>query len=133
MFDFPADLITSPETTHNVDAGRVNAFYITNELHDVWYLYGFNEESYNFQDDNFGKGGLGGDRVEVSVQAPGSNNAYVILASRIVVRTFLILPVPIASLVLHLSKTVMYSSRQLSTDPRDTVASLGECLCTYGP
>ena len=35
-----------------------------------WYS-GFTEDAFNFQDDNFGNGGAGNDRVRVSVQAPG--------------------------------------------------------------
>ncbi|TFK96363.1 metalloprotease [Pterulicium gracile] len=76
IFTPRANFETSPTTTENVDAGRVNTFYITNELHDIWYLYGFTETSYNFQNDNFGKGGAGNDRVQVSVQdSQGFNNA----------------------------------------------------------
>ncbi|KAG9125120.1 hypothetical protein FRC07_008916, partial [Ceratobasidium sp. 392] len=40
------------------------------------YRYGFTEAAYNFQNDNFGKGGQGDDRVQISVQdASGTNNA----------------------------------------------------------
>ncbi|KAK1219521.1 hypothetical protein PQX77_017754 [Marasmius sp. AFHP31] len=31
-------------------------------FHDTLYLYGFTESAFNFQNDNFGKGGVGGDR-----------------------------------------------------------------------
>lgn len=41
----------------------------------LMYKYGFTEEAFNFQDDNYGKGGEGRDAVEMYVQAPGSNNA----------------------------------------------------------
>ena len=60
----------------NVNAARVNAFYVVNSLHDIAYKYGFTEAAFNFQTNNFGKGGSGNDRVLVSVQdANGSNNA----------------------------------------------------------
>ncbi|CEL61034.1 Extracellular metalloproteinase NpI OS=Aspergillus oryzae (strain ATCC 42149 / RIB 40) GN=NpI PE=2 SV=1 [Rhizoctonia solani AG-1 IB] len=45
-------------------------------LHDLTYLYGFTEAAYNFQQENFRKGGKEGDRVQVSVQdSSGANNA----------------------------------------------------------
>ncbi|KAK0185302.1 peptidase M36 [Armillaria mellea] len=54
-----------------------NAFYIANKVHDFAYKYGFTEAAYNFQQDNFGKGGSGGDRVDVSVQDVAElNNAH---------------------------------------------------------
>ena len=59
----------------NIDAARVNAFYVVNTVHDFSYLYGFTEDAFNFQNSNFGKGGLGNDRVEISVQnATGKND-----------------------------------------------------------
>ncbi|CAE6448641.1 unnamed protein product, partial [Rhizoctonia solani] len=65
-----------PETKKNVDAAVVNAFYVVNAMHDLTYRYGFTEKSFNFQVDNFGKGGRGGDPVLVSVQdGSGTNNA----------------------------------------------------------
>ena len=58
----------------NIDAARVNTFYIVNTVHDISYLYGFTEAAYNFQNDNFGKGGSGNDRIQVSVQDPSDIN-----------------------------------------------------------
>ncbi|EJD33999.1 hypothetical protein AURDEDRAFT_109334 [Auricularia subglabra TFB-10046 SS5] len=53
-----------------------NTFYLVNTMHDILYRYGFDEDSYNFQDDNFGRGGAGSDLVTVSVHDPaGMNNA----------------------------------------------------------
>ncbi|KAF9460264.1 Fungalysin metallopeptidase-domain-containing protein [Collybia nuda] len=67
---------TQPTAGSNVDAARTNAFYIVNTLHDVTYRYGFTEAAYNFQSNNFGKGGKGGDPVTVSVQSSaGLDNA----------------------------------------------------------
>ncbi|MBZ5631827.1 MAG: M36 family metallopeptidase [Acidobacteriia bacterium] len=45
------------------DAANVNLFYWINRAHDLHYQYGFDEASGNFQQDNFGRGGLGGDPV----------------------------------------------------------------------
>ena len=75
-FDYTYDDTEAPSAGENVDAARVNAFYLVNALHDIWYQYGFTEESFNFQDNNFGKGGSGNDRVKMSVQdITGTNNA----------------------------------------------------------
>ncbi|PIL32515.1 hypothetical protein GSI_05218 [Ganoderma sinense ZZ0214-1] len=61
----------------NIDAARVNTFYVANSMHDIAYQYGFTEAAYNFQDYNFGKGGAEGDRVELSVQDVSSaNNSF---------------------------------------------------------
>ncbi|KAG8690289.1 hypothetical protein FRC11_012599 [Ceratobasidium sp. 423] len=73
---YPYDPSKEPDQGPNVDAARVNAFYTVNMMHDLTYRYGFTEAAYNFQNDNFGKGGMGNDRVQVSVQdASGKNNA----------------------------------------------------------
>jgi extracellular elastinolytic metalloproteinase len=48
---------------------------VSNLMHDVSYVYGFDEASGNFQQKNFGKGGKEGDRVDVKNQANGLNNA----------------------------------------------------------
>ncbi|KAG8967234.1 hypothetical protein FRB90_010900, partial [Tulasnella sp. 427] len=75
VFDYEWDETTDPDTPQNLDAARTAAFYISNMYHDLLYKYGFTEEAFNFQDDNFGKGGEGGDAVEMYVQAPGTDNA----------------------------------------------------------
>ncbi|WP_188547366.1 T9SS-dependent M36 family metallopeptidase [Hymenobacter qilianensis] len=80
-FDFPIDFTKQPATY--VDAATTNLFYWNNLIHDVWYQYGFDEVSGNFQFDNFGKGGLGNDFVRAeaqdaritSAQGPQRNNA----------------------------------------------------------
>lgn len=54
----------------------VNLFYWTNRFHDVTYDLGFTEQAFNFQQDNFGRGGLGGDRISAEAQdSAGTNNA----------------------------------------------------------
>ncbi|KAF8883983.1 Fungalysin metallopeptidase-domain-containing protein [Infundibulicybe gibba] len=67
---------SDPDTVENIHAARTNAFYVINAIHDTAYLYGFTEKAFNFQANNFGKGGQGNDRVLMSVQdASGTNNA----------------------------------------------------------
>ncbi|KAF8886738.1 Fungalysin metallopeptidase-domain-containing protein [Infundibulicybe gibba] len=68
-FLFTQDPTTTPTTAANVDAARTNAFYIVNTLHDITYRYGFTESAFNFQSNNFGKGGVGNDPVTISVQS----------------------------------------------------------------
>ncbi|KAH9053788.1 Fungalysin metallopeptidase-domain-containing protein [Lactarius vividus] len=71
--DYPA---ADPTFESNVPAAITNAFYVVNFYHDFAYLYGFTETTFNFQSNNFGKGGEGGDRILVSVQdSAGTNNA----------------------------------------------------------
>ncbi|KAJ3397018.1 hypothetical protein HDU92_001031 [Lobulomyces angularis] len=73
-FDFPFDDSQVPSTYSDFSA--TNAFFITNLMHDVFYHYGFDEVSGNFQKNNFEKGGLGDDAIIVNVQdGSGVNNA----------------------------------------------------------
>ncbi|KAF4616512.1 hypothetical protein D9613_008908 [Agrocybe pediades] len=75
-FIFTQDPNQDPTVQTNLDAARVNAFYVVNTMHDLTYRYGFTEASFNFQQNNFGKGGLGNDQVTISVQdSAGVNNA----------------------------------------------------------
>ncbi|KAJ7590715.1 Fungalysin metallopeptidase-domain-containing protein [Mycena floridula] len=75
-FDYAYDDSKNPTLQSNIDASRTNAFYVMNTIHDIAYRYGFTEAAFNFQEDNFGKGGKDGDSVQVSVQdASGTNNA----------------------------------------------------------
>ncbi|KAF8156604.1 Fungalysin metallopeptidase-domain-containing protein [Crassisporium funariophilum] len=75
-FVFAQNPASAPTVQANLDAARVNAFYIVNSVHDLTYRYGFTEAAFNFQNDNFGKGGVGNDRVTVSVQdSAGTDNA----------------------------------------------------------
>ncbi|KAJ3500943.1 hypothetical protein NMY22_g19092 [Coprinellus aureogranulatus] len=74
VFDYTYNTALAPSS--NVDAARTNAFYVGNSVHDIAYRYGFTEAAFNFQNDNFGKGGAGNDRVTISVQdSSGTNNA----------------------------------------------------------
>ena len=73
-FDFPLDLGTRPLDYR--DAAVTNLFYWNNIIHDVLYEYGFDEAAGNFQVNNYGNGGLGGDDVRAEAQdGSGRNNA----------------------------------------------------------
>lgn len=74
IFDFKPDFTKHPRTY--ADAATVNLFYLNNMIHDVFYQYGFDEVSGNFQQSNFDKGGLGRDAVIANAQdGSGTNNA----------------------------------------------------------
>jgi extracellular elastinolytic metalloproteinase len=73
-FDFPINLNSAPSSYQN--AAVANLFYWNNIIHDVQYQYGFDEAAGNFQTNNYGKGGLGGDAVQAEAQdGSGKNNA----------------------------------------------------------
>jgi hypothetical protein len=73
-FDIPQQL-QAPAAT-NLPGATVNLFYMNNLMHDIWYLYGFDEQSGNFQQNNYGNGGLGNDFVIADAQdGSGFNNA----------------------------------------------------------
>ncbi|SNR44532.1 M36 family metallopeptidase [Dokdonia pacifica] len=73
-FDFPLNLNNAPSTF--LPAATTNLFYWNNIMHDVWYQYGFNEASGNFQENNYGNGGAGSDSVNADAQdGSGTNNA----------------------------------------------------------
>jgi len=61
LFDFPIDLGAAPLVYK--DALVSNLFYWNNTLHDTFYAYGFDEAAGNFQQNNYGNGGSGGDAV----------------------------------------------------------------------
>jgi len=73
-FDFVIDFKKEPETYEN--ASITNLFVLSNVIHDVFYLYGFDEQSGNFQETNLDRGGLGDDAVQANAQdGSGYNNA----------------------------------------------------------
>ena len=73
-FDYP--LPTGVAPINYLDASTTNLFFWNNLMHDVWYQYGFDEVSGNFQANNYGKGGIAGDFVLADGQdGSGSNNA----------------------------------------------------------
>jgi extracellular elastinolytic metalloproteinase len=71
VFDFPLDESQEPETY--IDASITNLFYLNNIMHDLAYVYGFDEEAGNFQVNNYGNGGEGEDEVIALGQFGGDN------------------------------------------------------------
>jgi uncharacterized repeat protein (TIGR01451 family) len=65
-FVFPLDVAGDP--ADYTDAAITNTFFWTNLMHDVWYNYGFDEQSGNFQEENYSLAGLGSDYVQSEVQ-----------------------------------------------------------------
>ena len=73
-FNFAADLAEHAQNYRN--AVVTNLFYWNNLFHDVMWRYGFDEASGNFQANNYGRGGLGGDYVRAeAADGAGTNNA----------------------------------------------------------
>lgn len=52
----------------NRDAAVTNLFYWNNIIHDIHYQYGFDEQSGNFQSNNYSNGGLANDAVQAQAQ-----------------------------------------------------------------
>ena len=75
-FDFSWDPQLQPDEATNQEAAIVNLFYWNNVIHDVFHRYGFDEPSGNFQQNNYGNGGLASDPVQADAQdGSGLNNA----------------------------------------------------------
>ncbi|MEM1319967.1 MAG: M36 family metallopeptidase [Bacteroidota bacterium] len=67
LFDTPINLDGSID---DYDAAAVvNLFYTVNQLHDIAYSYGFDEPAGNFQQNNYGKGGIGADPIFAQAQS----------------------------------------------------------------
>jgi large repetitive protein len=68
-FDRIYDTSLSPIANQDQSKAAItNAFFVTNWLHDYYYDSGFNEAAGNAQDNNYGRGGVGGDAMRVEVQ-----------------------------------------------------------------
>lgn len=73
-FNYPFSI--TADSYDNQNASITNLFYLNNRIHDVFYKFGFTESAKNFQQNNFGLGGLGNDYVEAEGQDGGGiNNA----------------------------------------------------------
>lgn len=74
QFDYPFNL---PEDPFNYTDGAItNLFYMNNIMHDIFYQYGFDEASGNFQANNYGRGGSANDPVIADAQdGDRTNNA----------------------------------------------------------
>jgi len=67
VFDFPFNPVYSGGDQSEA-AAITNLFYRNNLIHDITYMYGFDEVSGNFQSNNYGNGGLGNDWVRAEAQ-----------------------------------------------------------------
>ena len=56
-------------------AAETHLFFLSNFLHDFFYDLGFDEAAGNFQESNFGRGGVEGDSLAAVARASGRNNA----------------------------------------------------------
>jgi extracellular elastinolytic metalloproteinase len=75
VFDIPYDE-SNFSPFEQRDAATINLFYWNNVIHDIWYQYGFDEVSGNFQENNYGNGGEGNDHVNAeALDGSGTNNA----------------------------------------------------------
>ncbi|HEY3353630.1 MAG TPA: M36 family metallopeptidase [Polyangia bacterium] len=77
VFDRVYDPSAGPSVNDaQVMAGLTQIFYTANWLHDWFYDSGFDEAAGNGQQDNYGRGGLGGDPMHVEANDySGSNNS----------------------------------------------------------
>ncbi|MDG1714726.1 T9SS-dependent M36 family metallopeptidase [Lacinutrix sp.] len=74
-FDYSSSSLNQEPSGYQ-DLSLTNLFYMNNIMHDVWYEYGFDEVSGNFQANNYGNGGSGSDFVIADGQdGSGLNNA----------------------------------------------------------
>jgi uncharacterized protein (TIGR03437 family) len=75
LFDFPfADGLTGQNPRNYQAAAVTNLFYLINLAHDYYYGLGFNEVAGNYQTDNYGRGGVGGDGVLAEAQQSNTSN-----------------------------------------------------------
>ncbi|MEO8148243.1 MAG: M36 family metallopeptidase [Bacteroidia bacterium] len=74
QFNYPYNIASAPLVNQN--AAITNLFYVNNRIHDVIYHDGFTEAAGNFQQNNYGNGGLGNDKVLAEAfDGGGTNNA----------------------------------------------------------
>lgn len=74
VFDYPYSVDASPRA--NLNTAIVNLFYWNNILHDIFYRYGFDEKSGNFQVKNYSGQGTANDAVMADAQdGSGTGNA----------------------------------------------------------
>lgn len=72
----PAIDLSTQQPADYMDAAVVNLYYWNNLMHDITYQYGFDEAAGNFQENNYGRGGVGSDSVNADAQdLSGLNNA----------------------------------------------------------
>jgi hypothetical protein len=72
---FPFDPVYTGANQYE-DAAITNLFYWNNIIHDLLYVYGFDADGGNFQENNYGNGGAGNDSVNAEAQdGSGTCNA----------------------------------------------------------
>lgn len=73
-FNYPFSI--NADQFSNQNASITNLFYLNNKIHDIFYTFGFTPAARNFQNTNFGLGGVGNDYVNAEAQdGGGTNNA----------------------------------------------------------
>jgi extracellular elastinolytic metalloproteinase len=76
IFDKVFNAATQPSAGDNKAVAVQNLFYLNNRIHDLLYRAGFTPAAGNFQQDDFGLGGRGGDPVLAEAQdGSGTDNA----------------------------------------------------------
>jgi MYXO-CTERM domain-containing protein len=76
VFDYVYDTLAEPMAdTTQVQAAVTQLFYTNNWLHDYFYDSGFDEAAGTAQQDNYGRGGVGGDVLRAEGQDSGPNLA----------------------------------------------------------
>ncbi len=73
IFDFAYDPQAEPQD--QTDVTLTQLFYLVNIIHDITYGLGFNEQSGNFQQNNYGNGGSQNDQAQAIVDFTFANNA----------------------------------------------------------
>lgn len=76
IFDYALDFTLDPTTGDNLNSSITNLFYMNNIIHDVMYQYGFDEAAGNFQQNNYGNGGIGSDYVNARAHYGVRCNAF---------------------------------------------------------
>ena len=75
VFDRTYDTTLAPSGNQDQTMAAItHLFYVNNFLHDWFYDHGFNEAAGNAQDNNFGRGGLGGDSLKAEAQDTNGGN-----------------------------------------------------------
>ena len=76
------EIIFNPQEQLGNEQKVLNIFYFNCYMHDFFYLLGFREQDGNFQEDNFGRGGLKSDKVDARSH-PGPYQVPVICLHRL--------------------------------------------------
>src|SRR5205085_2941905 len=72
----PCEVIFPASTFTDIYPDTSNLFYFNNLIHDYLYSIGFTESLWNFQQDNFGRGGAGKDAIFAETQdGSGTDNS----------------------------------------------------------